>query len=280
MVYGGTVPTITPIYDGLQAGDTEPATPPTSSTAATSTSDVGTYASGCTGAADDNYTISYAAGSVEITPANLLITASSGTMVYGGTVPTITPIYDGLQAGDIEPATPPTCSTTATNTSPVGNYPSSCTGAADDNYTISYAPGSVSVTPASVLIAASSGTMVYGGTVPTITAGYTGLQAGDLAPATLPTCSTAATSTSDVGSYASSCSGAADDNYTISYAPGSVSVTPAALLITASDGTMVYGGTVPTITAGYTGLQAGDLAPATLPTCSTAATSTSDEIGR
>ena len=86
-----------------------------------------------------------------VTPAPLTITASSDTMVYGGTVPTITPSYLGFVAGDSAASltTAPTCSTTATGTSPVGSYPSSCTGAVDANYTISYVAGSVSVTPAS-----------------------------------------------------------------------------------------------------------------------------------
>ena len=223
------MPTITPSYDGLQAGDTAPATPPTCSTTATDTSDVGFYPSSCSGAVDANYTISYVDGSVEITPADLEITASDDTFVYGGTVPTITPSYDGLQAGDTAPATPPTCSTTATDTSDVGFYPSSCSGAVDANYTISYVDGSVEITPADLEITASDDTFVYGGTVPTITPSYDGLQAGDTAPATPPTCSTTATDTSDVGFYPSSCSGAVDANYTISYVDGSVEITPAAV---------------------------------------------------
>ena len=40
------------------------------------------------------------------------------------------------------------------------------------------------------------------------------------------TCSTVATATSAVGSYASNCSGAADANYSISYVPGTVTVDP------------------------------------------------------
>ena len=164
-------------------------------------------------------------------------------MAYGGTVPTITPIYTGLQAGDIEPATAPTCSTTATSISPVGSYPSSCTGAVDANYTIGYVDGSVSVTPATLTITASSDTMAYGGTVPTITPSYSGLQAGDIEPATAPTCSTTATSTSPVGSYPSSCTGAVDANYTIGYVDGSVSVTPSAATVVLSDLAQTYDGT-------------------------------------
>ena len=50
--------------------------------------------------------------------------------------------------------------------SPVGNYPSSCSGAADSNYTITYVTGLVTVGTAPLTITASSGTMVYGGACP------------------------------------------------------------------------------------------------------------------
>jgi len=46
-------------------------------------------------------------------------------------------------------STAPACSTTATSASPVGSYPSSCSGAADPNYAISYVAGQVSVGQAS-----------------------------------------------------------------------------------------------------------------------------------
>ncbi|HXR97097.1 MAG TPA: MBG domain-containing protein [Terriglobales bacterium] len=213
------------------------------------------------------------------TPAALTITASNGSMTYGGAAPAITPIYSGFVNGDSAAslATAPTCTTAATSSSPFGTYASNCSGAADANYTISYVAGSVQVNRAALNITASSGTMIYGGTAPTITAGYSGFVNGD-SPASLttaPTCTTAATSGSAFGTYASNCSGAVDANYTISYIAGSVQVNPAALNITASSGTMTYGGAVPTITAGYSGFVNGDSAASltTAPTCTTAATS-------
>jgi hypothetical protein len=95
-----------------------------------------------------NYSPVTSAVNVMVKKASLIITASSPTMTYGGIVPSIMPGYNGLQAGDTAPTTAPTCSTTATSTSPVGLYPSNCLGAMDANYTISYNPGSVSITPA------------------------------------------------------------------------------------------------------------------------------------
>ena len=281
--YGGIVPTIAPIYSGFVNGDTAASltTAPTCSTTASSGSPVSgsPYPTSCMGAVDGNYTIHYVNGSITENPSALTITASSGSFTYGGTVPTITPSYSGFVNGDTSASltTPPTCSTTATSHSPAGSYPSSCSGAVDSNYTISYVSGTVTDSAVPLTITASSGTMTYGGTPPTITPGYSGFVNGDTAASltTPPTCSTTATSHSPVGSYPSSCSGAVDSNYTISYVNGTVTDGAAPLTITASSGTMTYGGTPPTITPSYSGFANGDTAASLTvqPTCSTTATS-------
>jgi hypothetical protein len=147
--YGGTVPTITASYSGFVNGDTASnlTTQPTCTTTATSRSPAGTYPSVCSGAVDPNYMITYVGGAVMVNPAPLTITASGGTMTYGGTVPVITPSFVGFVNGDTASnlTTQPTCTTTATSKSPAGTYPSSCSGAVDPNYMISYANGTVSV---------------------------------------------------------------------------------------------------------------------------------------
>jgi len=184
-------------------------------------------------------------------------------MTYGGTVPVISAVYSGWVNGDTAASlsTKPTCSTTATSSSPVSGspYPSTCSGAADSNYTITYAPGTVTVSAAALKITASSGTMTFGGTAPTITALYSGFVNGDNAThlTTQPTCSTTATSSSPVGSYASTCSGAADSNYTISYAPGSVTVNPATLTVTTNAASKLYGQPNPAFSVTYNGFVNG-----------------------
>ncbi len=98
-----------------------------------------------------DYTLVYtsAPNDFTVTPVILTVTASSPTSSYGST-PTITPLYSGFKNGDtpLSLSAPPTCTTTATNSSPPSppTYQSSCSGASDSNYTISYVPGSVTVT--------------------------------------------------------------------------------------------------------------------------------------
>ena len=76
-------------------------TKPTCSTTATVSSTVAgsPYTSSCTGAADSNYAFSYVAGPVTVTQAPLTVTASNGTMTYGGTPPAVTPSYGGFVNG-------------------------------------------------------------------------------------------------------------------------------------------------------------------------------------
>jgi|ERR1035441_8303114 hypothetical protein len=288
MIYGGTVPTITATFSGFVLGQSSTilTTQPTCSTTALTTSPVGTYPSNCLGAVAANYTFAYVAGSVSVTPANLIITASANTMPYGGPVPTITPTFAGFLNGDTNLTaltTQPTCTTTATVTTGVGLYATAnnCTGAVGANYSISYIAGKMTVTAAPLTITASTNAMPYGGPVPAITPSFTGFINGDtIAVLTAqPICSTTATINTGAGTHAgaNTCTGAAAANYAINYVAGTMTVTAVPLTIAASNGVMNYGAPVPVITPGYAGFVAGDTAASltTKPACSTTATSTS-----
>ena len=236
MAYGSNPPTITALYSGF-VNDEDASSlnvPPTCSTTATSSSSVSgsPYASTCNGAVDANYTINYVPGLLTLGPATLTITAASGTMVYGSSPPTITPLFSGFENNEDASSLSvlPTCSTPATSASSVSGspYASTCSGAAAGNYTFSYVPGLVTVSPATLTITASSGSMAYGSSPPAITPSYRGFVNGDGATSlsSQPVCTTTATSASPPSppTYRSSCSGASDPNYTIGYVTGAVTV--------------------------------------------------------
>ncbi len=193
------------------------------------------------GANAADYSVVYTSTSTDftVTPAPLTITASSPTMTYGGSVPTITPGYAGFVNGETTSSltAKPTCATTATISSPVlaGPYASSCGGAVDSNYSFSYVGGSVTVNPAALTVTASSGSMTYGATVSTITPGYAGFVNGDTTSSltTKPVCSTTATSASPPSppTYPSSCSGGSDANYAFAYVNGATTVTKAPIAV-------------------------------------------------
>jgi hypothetical protein len=192
----------------------------------------------------------------------LTITAVSATKVYGAPVPTLTATYSGFINGDT-PATLPTpvaLATTANAASPVGTYPITASGATSPNYAITFGPGTLTVTPAPLVIRANDATKVYGAAVPSPSAGYTGFVNGDTAASLIQpvTFRTAATTASHVGTYTVAASGAASSNYAITFVPGTLTVTPAPLIIAADNQTMTAGGVVPPLTATYLGFVNGD----------------------
>ena len=104
----------------------------------------------------DGKTYSTAGASVtlDVLQATLTVTADNQTMSFGGTVPTLTYTITGCVNGDSCGPTNPvwtgtaTCSTTATNASPVGGYPITCSlgGLTASNYTFTFVPGIMQVT--------------------------------------------------------------------------------------------------------------------------------------
>ncbi len=169
-------------------------------------------------------------------PLSLVISASPTTTLYGSGTPTVTPIYAPSIGSPL--TSPPTCHSTVTVATPAGSYAgaNTCSGASDPAYVITYAPGTASVHPAPLTITASSGSFTQGGNVPAITAQYSGFENGDTSSSltTPPACSTTATSSSAPGAYPSTCGGAVDPNYAITYVPGSVTVSAAPATLAAT----------------------------------------------
>ncbi len=286
--YGGAIPALTVSYSGFQNGDDATAltTQPTATTAATASSPAGGYTITPSGGVSSNYTFNYVNGTLTITPAALTITPNNVSKVYGAPLPTLAVTYTGFVNGDAATSltTQPTVSTTATANSPAGAYPITASGAVDPNYTISYgAPGTLTITTAPLTITADNKSMTYGGTVPALSATYTGFVNGD-GPGSLttaPTLATTATPTSPATTYPITASGAVDPNYTITYVAGTMTVGKATLTVTADNKSMPLGGPLPALTVSYVGFVNGDVASnlTTQPTATTTATAASPSGG-
>jgi len=281
--YGSPNPSLTFGYVGFVNGDNSASlsTPPSISTVATISSPVGTYPITVSGAVDANYTITNVNANLTVTPVVLTITAADQTKTYGAALPTLTVNYGGFVNGDdaSKLSTPPTITTSATSASPVGSYPITVSGAVDGNYNINYVSGNLTVTPATLTITANSLTKVYGAALPALTANYSGFVNGDTRASltTRPNITTIASASSPAGTYPIAVAGAADANYTISYVAGTLTVTQAALTITADNQIKTYGSANPTLTASYSGFVNGDNSTnmTTLPSINTAATAIS-----
>jgi hypothetical protein len=84
-----------------------------------------------------------------VTPAPLTVNAPDATAAYGSVPSSFKATYAGLLNGDTAPATPASCTTTASNSSAPGSYPITCSGASDPDYSITYGPaGTLTVTRA------------------------------------------------------------------------------------------------------------------------------------
>ena len=116
-----------------------------------------------------------------INPAALKVTANSDTMTYGGTLPALSVSYSGfVNSNTISNLTAlATDSTMATSQSPAGVYPIVASGAADSNYSISYYPGTLTINPAALKVAANAQSKVYGSPDPGFGYTVTGYANGD-----------------------------------------------------------------------------------------------------
>jgi len=181
-----------------------------------------------------------------LTPGTAPLNASVTGGVTGTFTYTATPIGGGspivIGPGTVLPAGSYTVTATFTPT-----------GGTANDYTTATASAQLTINPAALTITASSASMVYLSAPPAITASYSTFSNNESA-ALLGTvvCATAATNASSVGTYASTCSGAVDNNYSITYVAGVVTVKAASL-------TLNWIPTLPALTYGAT------LTPGTAP---------------
>jgi sugar lactone lactonase YvrE len=165
-----------------------------------------------------------------------------------------------------------------------GTYTLTATFTPNDttNYDPATAIVSLTVNKASLTVTADGNTMTYGGTLPTLTASYSGFVNGDTAAVLTgtPSLTTAATSSSSAGNYAITAAQGTltAANYTFTYVNGTLTVNKASLTVTADSKLMTYGGTLPTLTASYAGFVNGETAAVLtgIPSLTTTATSASN----
>jgi hypothetical protein len=122
----------------------------------------------------------------------------------------------------------------------------------------------LTIDKAALTITVNSTSKTYGQTLTFAGTEFTtsGLVNGDTVSSVTLTSAGAAANAGVAGSpyaiVASTAVGSGLDNYTISYVNGSLTVSPAALTITAGNQSMTYGGSVPALTYHYSGLVNGD----------------------
>ena len=274
-IYGAANPALTGSITGLENEDPITATYTTSANAA---SDAGTDPIGATlydpANKLGNYTVTISPGTLTIAPAPLLVIPNSVARLYGAANPLLTGPISGIENGDAITAS---FSTPANTSSPAGSYSitASLSGAKLDDYTVTANTGTLTVTPAPLVVTVADASKIYGAANPAFAVTYQGFVSGQDASilgGTL-TYSTPATASSSVGSYTISASGLTLSNYAISYGDGTLMVTPAPLLVKPENQSRLYGAANPGLTGAITGLHDDDSITATY---TTSADATSD----
>lgn len=155
--------------------------------------------------------------------------ADDQTRTYGDANPTLTGTLTGGRPVDQLSAT---YSTTATASSPVGDYPI-VPAIHDPNgvlggYTVTLTNGTLRVTKRALSVTARNATRPAGTANPTFTATATGLVNGDTLAGIGITCSSTATASSPAGTYPITCGGS-PANYQASFTAGTLTVEAAVL---------------------------------------------------
>src|SRR5439155_2583194 len=116
----------------------------------------------------NNYNFVFVTGQLTVTRAVLTVIADNQSKVYGAPVLELTFAYQGFVNGEDTNVLfgSPTLSTTATATSPAGTYPITVgvTSLSASNYSFAAITGQLTVTPASLTVAANAADRTYDGT--------------------------------------------------------------------------------------------------------------------
>ena len=242
MVLGGSPPVLTYTITGFVNGDTVASATsgtPTLTNPATSGSAAGVYVTTVTigSLTATNYAFTLVNGSVTVADNVLTVTANAQTKLYGAAVPALTYTITGFVGGDTQlTATTgqPALANAVSAASAVGSYTTTVgigtlASVTPNKYAFTLVNGSVTVTPAPLIITADDQSKVAGTANPALTVTYTGFVNGDTLASltTPPTVTTTATTASGAGSYPIVASGAVDANYAITYVNGTLTVTAA-----------------------------------------------------
>ncbi|HKR94872.1 MAG TPA: MBG domain-containing protein, partial [Candidatus Angelobacter sp.] len=243
------------------------------------TTTVGTHAAAftVTFGGDASFGPSSATGDLIVTKAQLTVTADNQSRLYGDPNPPLTYTITGFVNGDTIAVVSGTadCSTTATLTSPVGTYPITCTigTLSAQNYVFTFVPGTLTVNQAPLTVTVDNATRSYGDPNPAFSGTITGIKNGDNITATY---STTATATSPAGTYPitatlSDNGTGALANYAVTINNGTLTVTQAALVVTANNAARLYGDPNPAFSGTIAGIKNGDNITAVYTTTATPA---------
>lgn len=271
ITYGERMPVPTLRYQGFVNGDGPSSLEgsPSMTPQSAESLGVGTYpvaiAMGTMNSA--KYAFSLQNGTLTVHPAVLSVAAQNVSVTYGGKIPALAFVLRGFVNGDsaTQVSGAPLLQSAVNVESGVGVYPITVTTGSLNapNYTFSFVNGEVTVTKAALTVIPGNVSMTYGSALPAMTFSVTGLINGDTAGAAVtgaPQFVTSATPSAPVGNYPleAAVGSLTAKNYSFVFKPGAVVVGKAQLTVTAGNGKMTAGGTVPALSSTMTGFANGD----------------------
>lgn len=255
--YGEENPKFTCLYDGLVNNETsvEIGGEPKLTTTATKSSNVGTYPIDAS-IISQNYEPNVKKGELTVTRANVTGKIEDVTKEYGDYKPSFNVKYTGLKNGQETIAdfvTQPKIQTDATLYSPVGEYPITADNTCSTNYNVSFLPGKLIITPATLKIKATSLKKTYKEDNPKYMYSISGKKNYSDELTTEPSFICNATKVSKVGVYAIKPYGAVAQNYDIKYEEGTLEIEKRSIVVKAKDEIRKYGEDNPMFSVVYTG---------------------------
>jgi hypothetical protein len=221
-----------------------------------------------------NYSISYVNGNLNITKAQLNVTADDKTRTYGDPNPTFTATFTGfknnetLATSDVSGSPAFTTTATAVSAASPPNYPINVSlgTLSSVNYSFNFGSGSLTINKAVLEVKADNKSRTYGDNNPALTVTYSGFKNGQSFATSgitgSPAVSTTATATSPASppTYPITVTQGtlASGNYSFTFVNGALTINKALLTVKADDKTRPYGEDNPPLTASYTGFKNGE----------------------
>ena len=258
--YGTADPGLTFVVGGLQFSDTAASVLTGGLARVTGESVVGSPYAIVQGtlAANGNYTINFTASALTVSKAPLSVSADPKTKIYGATDPAFTVSYATFVNGDTAVSLGGTLAFARASGENVGGYLITPSGLTSANYTITFNTGTLTVSKAPLSVTADPKTKTYGATDPAFTVTYATFVNGDTVASLGGTLAFVRAPGENVGSYLITPSGLTSGNYNITFNTGSLTITKAALTITANSATKLFGTADPAFTASFAGLVNND----------------------
>ncbi len=235
-----------------------------------------------------NYAFAFVAGNLTVTPAVLQVAATSLSSVYGQALPIFGFSLSGFVNGDSGASVrgQPAFVTAATSTSGVGAYPLTLTQGSltAANYRFQFVPGTITITPGLLTVAATNLNISYGSAVPALSYTISGFSNGESAAQAVSgvaALNTTYTPGAGTGSYGITISSGTllARNYQFVFQPGTLTVSPANLYLVPDGQVMQMGQPVPALTYHAVGLVGGDtLTTATTGVASISTTATPQSL--